>query len=199
MNPQADLDNLLRQARAALAADPTHHLALGLRQAIWSALGPRGAGPGAGLRRRALLATASAERALPIWRARFGDDELPRETLQLAQRALARDFSEAEADRMSEEIWHMLTELADGESGYSVAAGFAAAQALNTAIHDELFDPEHIDLAGPENEDPDVMDAACYAAIALSGGYPWEEASDPVARLAFWSWWLDEAGHRERR
>jgi hypothetical protein len=196
MSNNSKVDVLFERARSALNKDPTHHLPLGWRQAIWSEIGPRGSAKGwliNGHLKRAELASTSAYRALPVWRAHFDTDELPMRALEASSAMIRHEIQAQSAESIYDELWRALFRLSAETNTTAVAAGFAAVQALGTTIYDELFDPKNADLERLDDDDPETIDAAYYASIAISGGLPNDHHSNRVHRRSFWTWWLSQA------
>lgn len=196
----ASMASVLADAENVLAAAPDGHLPLPYRRRIWCALGPlvldgNRAVAGSGVRRRAALAIAAAEHVLPLWEGVRPGDSRPRAAL-----ALARQYLDGTADFRAAKRWQgkFLTDLDDlvaGEdSDPALRAGFAAAKAITTALHDELFEPaERDEDVSDEALDPDQWDAAYFAAMSFAGGAIWEDGSDPERRREFWQWYLKDA------
>jgi hypothetical protein len=192
MSIRAELERATADAVAALPIDPRGHLPLGLRQAIWAALG--GAGD-EGRRARARLAVLAARHVLPIWERACPGDRLPHRLLELAEQAMAGKLRPADADRELRAALPALDERTYRAADQApIAAGYAAAHALTAAVSDEAFDPEHPDPdARDEDVDPLDHDSSHLAAIAAAGGPPWHAGSDVERRRQFWRWWLDDA------
>ena len=195
--PPIPLHQALDEARSHLRGDSAGHLPLGLREAIWAGLGPRGredGRPGAGWRRRADLAFRSCERVLPLWEAAWPEDRQPNEVLALARAALEADVAPEEARAHAGRLWgraENLTQLAGDPNRASV--GFACAKAVEVALEDEHFDPGDLDPTRSDlGLDVFEVDTAFVASSASAGGPPWVPATDAEARRAFWSWWLTE-------
>ncbi len=71
-----------------------------------------------------------------------------------------------------------------------VEVGYAAVEALHTAVADEEFDPSAIDVSLTD-EDVDAYghDTAFAAAADYAGGATWMPNSDASKRREFWQWW----------
>ena len=196
MTNDRELVAFFHRARATVRNDPAHHLPLGWRQAIWAKIGPRalaGAAPTLAHVKRAELAAASTEQALPVWRSHFDHDELPMRALKTSGAVLKGEITAKIATAVSDETWQAMIDLSAEANHPAISAGFAAAQALNVAIHDEFFDPANIDLDRTDDDDPETIDAAYFSAIAISEGFPYDALSKPGRRRDFWLWWLNHA------
>ena len=67
-------------------------------------------------------------------------------------------------------------------------------QTLTTALRDEVFDRNQIDLEANDSEiDPDEHDSGFCSAAAYSNGPVWAKDSDSGRRKEFWDWWLTDA------
>ena len=187
---------LQTRALAEIDGDADRHLRLGVRQEVWAALGPRrgGEGPptGAHLRRLA-LAVAGVRRVLPLWDRRYPGNDLPSVALGAVGALLRGEIGVEEAQRVFDRCWGDAVHLAVDRPFPEVAAGFAAVQALGTAMYDEFFDPDSLDPARPDEDDPESHDSAYYAAVAEAGGMPGDPDADRERRREFWRWWLGEA------
>lgn len=79
----------------------------------------------------------------------------------------------------------------------AATVGFAAVQALTTAVVDEFFDPDEIELNLTDSEEFESNDASFHAAVAYANGPVWEIDASPAPnsekRRRFWEWWLTEA------
>jgi len=183
----------LQRAAAHVRADPRGVLPLGRREAVYTALGPRGDDDAH--RRRTRLAIGTCEHVLPLWQQDLPEDHGPQEVLALAAGVLDGSATPEEARGRAGQLWgrtENLTQLA-GDPG-RLSVGFACAKATEVAIRDEWFDPENLDPDRDDDGDLFDVDTAFTAAMAAAGGPPWIEDSDPEARRAFWLWWLVAAG-----
>ena len=185
---------LLAAAEAALAAAADGHLVLSIRKRIWAALGPRevdGARAviGPPLRRRTTLAIFAAQRVIPIWTRAFNSDERPKEMLRIARLYVEEKVDFKFAWRAKNAFWVEVDRL----NGVAVAAGYAAAQAVTTALNDERFDVQDLDSKVDRDLDPYDWDASFFASVAAAHGAPWEASSDGSARREFWRWYIREA------
>ncbi|NJK69605.1 MAG: hypothetical protein HC941_26545 [Microcoleus sp. SU_5_3] len=89
-----------------------------------------------------------------------------------------------------------MQQLGYNDSSMAFTVGCAAAQALNTAIEDEIFDPDGIDYNLTDNQDTEGNDASFFAACACANGPIWQiksGKSDSSKRQEFWEWWLMQA------
>ncbi len=180
-------------ALTAVERDPACHLLLGLREIIWSDLGPR-ATPGAYLnnahRQRILLAVNAVHRVLPFWAKRYGDSQIPLTSLSTIQALMRGEQPNAKA--LYDQLWEAVIHLSIEQPFVEVAVGFAAVQALGTAMYDEFFDPTDLDQERKDGDDPESHDASYYASVAAAGGMPSDIHSSSERRLAFWRWWLTD-------
>jgi hypothetical protein len=193
---KSSMQELAEKALAALDQDPAHHLRLGFRQAIWAQFGPRATPEGrlgkAHLQRASLAASAAA-RVQPLWRHRYGNDELPSTALATIKEITAARLSAQKAQAVFNDLWNQALHVATDDPASEVASGFAAIQAVGAALYDEAFNSNAIDLERLDEDDPENHDAAFYAAAAAAGGMPWDEGSDSHRRFQFWRWWLEKA------
>jgi len=194
---KSSMQKLAEKALAVLDQDPTHHIRLGLRQAIWAQFGPRATPEGrlgrAAHLQRAALAASAAARVQPLWRYRYGNDELPSTALATIKEITAARLSAQQAQAVFNDLWNQALHIATDDPAPEVASGFAAIQAVGAALYDEAFNSNAIDLERLDEDDPENHDAAFYAAAAEAGGMPWDEGSNSDQRHQFWRWWLKEA------
>lgn len=197
----------VQEAQAQVAADATHALDRPARLTIYAALGSRldhiTTGGESGWRHRALLDIQAAERVLPVWfthapRPGRPQEEisLPQEWLQEARQALTLPpLSDRELSYTVGFTWGQAEAISSGESaGAFTCAAFAAQKALERALNDLGFDPEHANWDLTDDRTYlSYMDAAFLASCAAANGFPWDGAADATQRRAFWTWWLTEA------
>jgi hypothetical protein len=191
----SELDSAVEKGIARLEKSRTGDLPLAAREAVWTALGPRGGEsgrPGPGWERRAQLAIATCEHVLPLWEGDRPGDHEPRDVLGLARAALhdagAADHARAQAGR----LWARtdnITQLAGDPARAMV--GYACAKAVNVALYDEEFGSDDGD--DDRGRDAARVDTAFMAAAASSGGLPEQTFTDTEARREFWRWWLGTA------
>jgi hypothetical protein len=183
-------------ALMAVETDPDKHLRLGWRQIIWADFGPR-ATPGNYLsvphRQRIELAVAGVRQVLPLWEQRYPDSDIPDVALSTIDAIVQGE--EVDADTF-DELWEAVVHLSVERPFSEVAAGFAAVQALATAMYDESFDPDDLDPEREDGDDPESFDSAYYASVAAAHGQPGAPGSDAQLRLEFWKWWLTDAVKR---
>jgi hypothetical protein len=187
-----NLDEAVRRARDVLARDDRGNLKVGARRAIWAALGGC---DDRGRRARTTLAISTSEHVQPIWKATWPDDPLPERLVDLARQVLSGAVDTQRATREADAAQNRLDDLwVQSPGAAAVAAGYSAQRALFCALYDEAFDPNDFDVeALDENTQPDERDSSFLAAVACSGGPPWDPASRTEERRVFWLWWLDEA------
>jgi hypothetical protein len=187
-------------ALTAVEHDPVHHLKLGLRELIWSEFGMR-AGPDDRLakvhRERISLAVAGVERVLPLWKRRYGHNDIPAVALSAIKVLVSGE--KLDAEKIFDESWAKVVHLSVEKPFPEIAVGFAAVQALSTAMYDEFFDAANLDPDRADGDDPESHDSAYYASIAAAGGVPSDPLSNSESRLAFWNWWLTDAVEGARR
>ena len=193
---ESSISRLRDLAIGVVEARTDHHLPLGMRQAIWSALGPR-ATRNTDLsiphRRRIALALASAEHVRPIWQRRFSNAPLWNDVVATIGGRVRGDLDMQAARERYDRYWDEVIHLADTDPLPPVAAGFAIVQVLSCVISDEQFDPTKIELRREDEDDPTDFDTAVWAETAEAGGFPLAENADADRRRSFWLWWLAEA------
>jgi Immunity protein Imm5 len=195
-----ELAQALQSGQKELAKNPKGELTLPWRKRIWMAMGPlqkegERALINVGLRRRAELAIMAAKHVLPIWQAAFPGNRGPERMFDIARRYLSGSIDFKAAWESKNRFWGELENLvAQGsESVTAIAVGFAAANAVTTAICDERFDPDNIDPEIlDENLEPYEWDVGFYASIAYAKGASWEPGSDATRRREFWEWYINE-------
>lgn len=199
----AQLAQRMREALEAVHRHPAHDLNLGHREAIWAALGPREVG-GTGHKRRAVLALLAAGRVLPLWRDVQLPEEMvvwelqdadPRRVLTIALRVLDGAVDRAYAERATSSVFNTLNALA-AVPGNEVPhfVGLSADRALATALSDERFDPDALNLSLTDAaRDAWTYDATYFAAGAAADGPLTQPDTDAGKRRAFWEWWLTQA------
>ncbi|HSL54833.1 MAG TPA: Imm5 family immunity protein [Pyrinomonadaceae bacterium] len=186
------LTEIQEQALAAVEADPNGHLRLGLREMIWAEFGPRATSDNylsAAHRQRIALAVAGVRHVLPLWQERYPDSDIP----TMALSAIEAITQGGDASDTFDELWEAVMDLSLERPFPEIAVGFAAVQALRTAMYDEFFDADDLDPGREDGDDPESFDSAYYAAIAAAHGQPADPESDSRLRLEFWKWWLTDA------
>ena len=184
------LTEIQEQALKAVEADPNGHLRLGLRQMIWAEFGPREANLSVPHRQRIELAVAGVRHVLPLWQERYSDSDIP--TVALAAIDAITQGESDDASDTFDELWEAVMHLALERPFPEVAVGFAAVQALTTAMYDQPFDASDLDPEREDGDDPESFDSAYYAAIAAAHGQPAVPGSDSQLRREFWKWWLTD-------
>lgn len=188
------LEKLIADALSSVHHHPQHDLNLGYRQAIWAAL--EADNDNLGHQRRAFLANLTVRHVLPIWHQTFPQDDRPQHILIEAEQVIAGTINKEVAQKDSERFWQEMQQLGYNDSSMAFTVGCAAAQALNTAIEDEIFDPDGIDYNLTDNQDTEGNDASFFAACACANGPIWQiksGKSDSSKRQEFWEWWLMQA------
>jgi Immunity protein Imm5 len=185
----SEVDEAVARALDVLEAAPDGWLDLPDRRRLREAYGPwtppYAGGPDAGLLRRAALAVACAERALPAWEAAFPGDERPRALAALVLPALRGEVAEERVRDAAAALRADVEALgADPERGPAFFAGRAAVR-LRSQAWDGDPDPE---LSAPDERDRDQDEpfAEALAAWALAFG-------DPEGLRAYWRWYVTEA------
>lgn len=194
------VERLIEHCRRELLGDPNHLLSFSSRRSLLKALGPlvldaRGYGRelSAGKRRRTELAWRAAMRSVSAWEQGYGTlhahSILDSVRAYLDGRATLESL-EAQADAFQGALLH-------DQRGNAAAylAGRAAAAAAWVAVGDEMLVPDAgVTQAGLDHpEDPDLWDAAFFAAGSTAGGIPGAPAFDRDAYREFWLWYLDQA------
>ena len=169
-------------ALKAVESDPNKHLRLGWRQKIWADLDRR---------QRIALAVIGVRHVLPLWQQRYPDSDIPDVALSTIDAIV--QGGEVDASDTFDELWEAVVHLSVEQPFPEVAVGFAAVQALSTAMYDESFDPDDLDTEREDGDDPESFDSAYYAAVAAAHGQPADPKSNAELRLKFWRWWLTEA------
>ncbi len=189
------LTEIQEQALAAVEADPNGHLRLGLREMIWAEFGPRATSDSylsVPHRQRIELAVAGVRRVLPLWKQTYPDSDIPSVALSAID-AITHGGEIGDASDTFDELWEAVMDLALERPFPEVAVGFAAVQALSTAMYDQFFDPDDLEADREDGDDPESFDSAYYAAVAAAHGRPEDSGSDPQRRFEFWKWWLTDA------
>ena len=194
-----ELRQLIKQAQESVRCHPQHDLNLGYRQAIWAALGPSRHSQktigSEGHKRRVLLAVLAVRHVLPIWHQVWPDDQTPQRILAHVSQVMKGKMSQQAALRDIDRFWEYIDLLGSQSQNMAAAVGFAAVQALTTAVVDEFFD--EIDLNLTDSEEFESNDASFHAAVAYANGPLWEIDASPAPnsqkRQQFWQWWLTEA------
>ena len=189
------LRRVITDACHAVDSHPQHDLPLGYRHAIYAKMGPRlgSSQDNTGHKRRTVLALFTVQHVLPLWEKARPDDDTPRNLLVKVEKILAGidQSTEEEVGR----YWSYMDGVAAKTQGRPpVGVGYAAVEALYTAVADEEFDPSAIDYnLSDEDVDPYEHDTAFAAAADYAGGPTWVPNSDATKRREFWHWWLSEA------
>ncbi|MBW4507121.1 MAG: hypothetical protein KME64_11490 [Scytonematopsis contorta HA4267-MV1] len=192
MTLPSKLQKLIVDALLSVRHHPDHDLNLGYRQAIWAAFGDNENGQ----KSRAFLANLTVRHVLPIWNDKFPHDDRPSYILNLAEQVTAGKISKSVAEKESNRLFREMQQM--GYEGYGMVftVGCAAVASLDTAMDDETFDPDDIDLNLTDYQDAEGNDATFFAACAYADGPIWKTASvehSITKRLEFWEWWLTQA------
>jgi len=195
------LRRVIKDALNVVEHHPEHDLPLGYRHAIYAKLGPRleVSRNNAGHKRRTVLAFLTVQHVLPLWEKARPHDDTPHQILAKVEQVMssweAGSLDLQSVQREAGEFWTYMDNVALESSGKDVVeVGYAAVEALHTAVADEEFDPSAIDY-NLTDEDVDAYehDAAFAATVNYAGGATWEPDSDATKRREFWSWWLTSA------
>lgn len=200
------LQQFINEALTAVRTHPQHDLNLGYRQAIWAMLEPRANTylarnslniKTAGHRRRSCLAILAIRNVLPIWKQEFPNDKMPEHILSEAQKVINRLGSAGAALKGFDDYWEYAEEVASHSKSMAIAVGYGAALALLTAIDDENFSPDEINVHLTDSQEFDCNDASFFAAVAYANGPCWDIVANPkpdsAKRRQFWEWWLTKA------
>ncbi len=200
MKVPPNIEQLLAESKKALADNSEGHLRLPYRRRIWRAYGPvrvenSRAVISEGLMRRANLARLCAEHVLPIWREGFPEDDRPQWMLDAVRQYLTGRLSFDVAYDAKSNFWGKLEGLmCEGKRFNSIYAGFAAVNAITTALKDEYFGlPQNEETELDDDLDPYGWDASFLSSLAFAGGAAWEPQSSVGKRREFWQWYLKEA------
>lgn len=189
------LKRVIHDGCCVVERHPQHDLPLGYRHAIYAQIGgPLGmCQDNTAHKRRTVLALLTVQHVLPIWEKARPNDKTPHNLLGKVEQVLA-GISQSTEEEVGEFWSYMDGVAAETEGGPPVGVGYAAVEALHTAVADEEFNPLAIDYSlTDEDVDPYEHDTAFAAAADYAGGPTWEPKSDASKRREFWHWWLSEA------
>jgi immunity protein Imm5 of predicted polymorphic toxin system len=137
----------------------------------------------------ALLGSACAEKAWPVWQSGFVSESRP---IDLARAAVSRMGGAAETEAELQELGEVKTYLDNkfllGEEYFpAVYAGFAA-----WAVARDVISGHPPNVAGNSELEiaPEEWDPCFLASLAITGGATWEGIGDPDIRRSFWEWYL---------
>ena len=187
-------------ARAVLNSD-SHDLPLGARQWIWTCLGIKDRIRGiasVGHYRRYRLARCSVGKIIPIWLTKYPDAKLIEDMIASSQKIMERAISLDEGIRQFEKYQFLEGSLPTPKGDYAHARANAvalvASRLVFTAIYDEEFDEESINVSlSNRTLDGFTYDVALGACCVYANGAEGNRDSDPMRRREFWLWWLKEA------
>lgn len=196
-----ELARLVDEYLDALHKHALGDLSLGRRHCVWAALGRvTQAAPGLctsiGHKRRFALARSAVLKVMQIWNDAAGARDLPLRAIRLADRVMDDVIDRTTAAAIRNEMWTECDDLCllDRSLDIISAVAYGALQVVSTAIWDECFNEQMINLEFSEyDEDWSDWDASFFAAAAYSGGPVWIESSSRERRVEFWEWWLREA------
>lgn len=189
------------RALKALEDHAEHQLELGWRQLIWAEFGAR-VTPETRLtpahRQRIELTVAGVRRVLPLWQQRYPDSDIADVALEAIDE-IVNSGGKVDHSETYDQLWQAVIHLSAEDPSVEVAVGFAAVQALCTAIYDEFFDADDLSPDLEDGDDPESYDSAYWAAVAAAGGPPASPESAPDRRLGFWKWWLTDGIESARK
>jgi hypothetical protein len=145
----------------------------------------------------ARLALAAARFVFPLWQAKRPNDALILQTIRTGELLLEGRGNVSAARKTANRAWKFLEALGSTEAGFGLGNAFDAATAASASLlhilgRDPFGDIEIDEHTSDDELDPWASDTAKWAANAYAGiiGQP---ESDAAKRLAFWTWWLNEA------
>jgi hypothetical protein len=194
------LDDIIEGARYQIESDPHNDLPLGYRRKIAALLGPM-ADHGIGHHRRFGISILTLKHALPFWTDALPDDRTPAEGYKFAVRLFAgKILSENDALSERDRIWSHCDELVYGDKNLQIIAGvgYASAQLITLAIHDEVFERNELRICD-RDVDPMDLDVSFFGASVFSDGPVWYNNSSNQKRKQFWDWWLNSVGSIQNR
>jgi hypothetical protein len=184
------MQEMIEKGLSLVQEDAQHDLRAGFRCRLLSLFDEMSGG---GRRERTKLATLSVEKVLPLWQSLFPRDQTPCQALDLVDRILAGAISTQIAQKEMRRLWTHCDNLAwrYTDRQHAVMVGYGAIQSVREALSEKHFGCEQVsDTTIDMDVDPYDHDSAFCAAIAYSGGPPWEKNSNSQKRLEFWTWWL---------
>lgn len=191
------LKRVIHDACCIVERHPQHDLPLGYRHAIYANLGPPlgTCQDNTRHKRRTVLAFLTVQHVLPLWEKARPHDDTPHQILLKVEEVMLSwkegNFDAQSAQREAGQFWNYMDGVALETGGKDpVEVGYAAVEALHTAVADEEFDPSAIDYSLTD-EDVDAYghDTAFAAAADYAGGATWMPNSDASKRREFWHWW----------
>jgi hypothetical protein len=185
------IPEMIERGLSLVQDDPHHDLRAGFRCRLLSAFDQMSGGEGR--RRRTRLAQLTVEKVLPLWETLFPADHTPREALDLSEEVLAGTILPTVAQQGAHRLWTHCDDLLwrHTDKQAVIMVGYGAIQAIREALSEWHFGCAQLsDESTDLDVDPYDSDSPFCAAVAYSGGAPWEESSDADKRLEFWAWWL---------
>jgi hypothetical protein len=194
-----NLEELLAGGLSILKNDPQGDLRPGFRCRVYRSFEETDTPQSkkVGLNRRVKLATLTIEKVMSLWEVAFPTDRTPHQALACVENILAGSLSTTAAEQEGGRLWAHCDDLSwrheDKQS--VIMVGYGAVQAIREASSaDGPFGCEQVDESTTDIDvDPYTHDSAFCAAIAYSGGVPWQTNSDVEKRREFWTWWLTSA------
>lgn len=186
---------IIQRGMSLVQSDPACNLEIGFRCSLLSSLDQTT--DGNGRRRRTELAILVVEKVLPLWQSFLPTDHTPYQALDLAKKLLAGAISSASVETEIGQLWAHCDDLSwkCPDKQNVIVVGYAAIQAVREASSEKHFGCNQINESSVDTDvDPYDHDSSFCAAIAYSGGPPWEKNSDTKKRLEFWVWWLSSVG-----
>lgn len=189
-----DIQDMVEKGLALVRDDQTHDLRVGFRCNLLSLFDDEPASVGRTWRTK--LAALAVEKVLPIWKASYPDDRTPQAALSLVQMILVNEASSTYAESELDRLWLHCDELSwnDVDKQASIMVGYGAIQAAREALSARHFGCETVHEDSTDRDvGPYDHDSSFCAAIAYSGGPPWDKNSNAQKRFEFWVWWLTSA------
>lgn len=183
-------------AQEALNKNPNFDLPLGHRQNIWNELGPQSSKMTPAHKHRTNLAILTAEHVLPIWTEEKPNDDTLKQILELASKVRDGEIKVSVAEKKFDDYWEWLSKITLTAKSASIFVAYAVVKALQTAIQDEIYDPEDINLETLDSKFIEDNDTSFFAAGAYANGLTWRISlplsPDVNKRKEFWEWWLKQ-------
>ncbi|MEZ4447229.1 MAG: Imm5 family immunity protein [Polyangiaceae bacterium] len=193
MTLPTEVSNAVTAARATLS-NPDGALPLPLRIAIWRAMGDVGVTLPSGEltpghRRRAELAIRVVRHGLGEWEA-FWTTREPHDLLAVAEAYLGGYATPREVWTAQNRLTLSRDPMETDDLVRTSLIAEAARDAAVVAGYDMFLDELSLE---DDDLDPDAWDASFFVSCVFAAGPPWLAESDPAARRAFWTWYLDVA------
>lgn len=190
---------LVEEAREEVVQSALHELSFRTRKKLLLALGPQKLDPRGygvellpGKARRLQAALLVCKRVAHAWKRDYGTDAVEN-LLELIE---GYSMGRVGLPEIDAPVDSLIGGLLNGPQGKSSAylAGQAVAATGIVALGDETLVPDEgvtqQELYAPE--DPDLWDAAYWAAGSAAGGMPWEGSFSGQAYGEFWKWYVED-------